>query len=476
MISYKEVNDWPTAIDYSDFDKRLLIETALLENWFIDKIFIERGLEIGAEIEFFLLDNNYAPSPNNLKFIELVAEPHLVCEVGSAQLEINTEHFNFTANCLTGLHQNILEYWKKCHDLARKNNYHLALIGSLPTATEIHHQLNFMTDKKRYHLINSCMSEQRGGKPISINIEGVENLRLEPGSLAMNGLISALQPHMQIGLSQSVRYYNVAQAIAAPVLAIASNSPFLLGKHVWSDTRIASFDQVKTLQHFDKARGFKSCLFGLNYLNDSFFELFEQNYQFFPRLLPEVVPNIPPEFMFHVRRQNGVVYRWNRPIIDFNEQNQPYLRIEHRGPSTGPTVIDMVANAAFFYGLLNYYAVQSTPINYLLPFHFARKNFFNAARYGLDAQLKWFLGGDVSACELIKNLIPLARKGLQIFDIQAADINFYLDLIDRRVNNKMNGSIWQCKFIKKYGNDFYNMMAAYLENQYQEIPVSEWKI
>lgn len=476
MVNIKEVCGLTTKVDYFEFDKKLLEETSLLENWFIEKIFLEHGLEIGAEIEFFLLDANYDPSPDNLKFIDLVGEPYLISEVGAAQLEINTGHFSFGSHCLTKLHENILKYWRKCCKIAKKNNYHLAMIGSLATANTKHHQLAFMTDNKRYHLINSCMAEQRGGKPINIDIEGVEPLTLQPESLAMNGLVSAFQMHMRVGFSQSVRYYNVAQAIAAPVLAITNNSPYFFGKHVWSDTRIATFDQVMTLQHFDKARGFKCCLFGLNYLKDSYFELYEQNYQFYPRLMPEVALDFSPEQMFHVRRQNGVIYRWNRPVIDFSAQHQPHLRIEHRGPSVGPTVIDMVANAAFFYGLLNYFSVQEHPIEYLLPFHLARRNFFNAARYGLDAQFKWFLGTEISACELIKTLIPLAKKGLAIFDICSADIDLYLSIIERRITTKTNGSIWQCKFINKYGKDFHNMMSHYLENQYQEIPVSEWKI
>ncbi len=469
--------DWQTTkVNYYDFDKRLTTETALLENWFNERIFIERELAIGSEIELFLLDDKYNPSPNNLNFIDLVNEPYLVCEVGAAQLEINSGHFNFTADCLARLHENILNYWRRCCEVAQKNKYHLALIGSLPTATEQYHQSKFITNNERYHVLNYCMSEERGGGPINIDIKGVEPLCLQPESLAMNGLVSAFQMHMQIGLSQSVRYYNVSQAIAAPVLAASCNSPFIFGSNVWSDTRIATFDQVMTLSHLNRARGFKSCSFGLHYLKDSFFELFEQNYQFYPRLLPEFEPEKPIESMSHVKRQNGVVYRWNRPVIDFNTCNQPHLRIEHRGPSSGPTVIDMVANAAFFYGLLNYYAVQETPIEYLLPFHMARNNFFKAAQFGFDADLEWFLGEKIKAADLIKKLIPCARKGLQIFGIHTADINFYLDLIERRASLKLNGSEWQCRFINKYGKDFNNMMAAYLENQYLELPVSEWKI
>ncbi|MBA2652967.1 MAG: hypothetical protein H0U73_11985 [Tatlockia sp.] len=476
MSNNKEEKGESIRINYQDFDRRLLVETTLLENWFSDKVFIERELSIGSEIEFFLLDKLYNPAPDNLRFIDLVDQPYLVSEVGAAQLEINSSHYNFKGDCLSRLHANILKYWQFCCEVAIQNNYHLALIGSLPTATEKHHQKPFMTNKERYQLLDSCMAEHRGGKPIKINVEGIESLHLEPGSLAMNGLVSAFQMHMQIGLSQSVRYYNVAQAIAAPVLAISCNSPFLFGHQVWSETRIASFDQVMTLAHFDTARGFKCCTFGLNYLKDSFYELFEQNFQFYPRLIPEVTLDEPVEAMFHVKRQNGVVYRWNRPVIDFNKWNQPHLRIEHRGPSSGPTVIDMVANAAFFYGLLNYYAVQDTPIEYLLPFHYARKNFYKAARFGLDTTFNWFLGEEISAFELVKKLIPLSRKGLQIFGINAADIDLYLDVIERRVSLKTTGSDWQCRFIDKYGKDFNKMMSIYLENQYQEIPISEWKI
>ncbi|MBA3537446.1 MAG: hypothetical protein H0T84_12705 [Tatlockia sp.] len=476
-MSNKKDRDWrSTKVNYYDFDRRLLVETALLENWFNDRVFIERELAIGSEIEFFLLDKDYNPAPDNLHLIKLVNKPYLVCEVGAAQLEINSGHFNFTADCLTRLHENILKYWQYCTEVARKNNYHVALIGSLPTASEAYHQHEFITNNPRYHLLDSCMAEQRGGRPITINVEGFDSLNLQPESLAMNGLVSAFQLHMQIGLSQSVRYYNVAQAIAAPVLAVSCNSPYIFGANVWSDTRIVTFDQVMTLSHIDTARGFKCCSFGLNYLKDSYFELFEQNFQFYPRLLPEVELDYPIEAMFHVKRQNGVVYRWNRPVIDFNDQKQPHLRIEHRGPSSGPTVIDMIANAAFFYGLLNYYAVQDTPIDNLLPFHLARKNFFKAARSGLKAEFQWFLGEEIKASDLIERLIPLARKGLLIFGIHAADINFYLDLIKRRASLKINGSDWQCRFINKYGKDFNNMMACYLENQYQEIPVSEWKI
>lgn len=478
MTYHKELHSPTSKVDYQAFDRHLFEETRLLEEWFIEQYFMERELAIGAEIEFFILDKAFSPLPENLAFIDRVNRPFLIPEVGASHLEINTSHFSLYGDCFSSLHKNILELWNHCLHTAGECNSYLALIGSLPTATEKAHHPEFMTNKQRYQILSSCIAKHCKGKISKIHIEGPkgETLTIKPKSLAINGLISAFQMHIQIGLSQSVQYYNVAQAIAGPVLAISANSPFLLGHQLWSETRIASFDQSMTLHLFDRDRGFKCCLFGTNYLRNSFFELFDQNYQYFPRLLPEVFPEFTPEMMIHVRRQNGVVYRWNRPVIDFSPNLKPHLRIEHRGPPSGPTIIDMMANAAFFYGLLHYFSIQSVPIDYLLPFHAARRNFFNAARFGLQAKFKWFANREMHAITLLEELLPLAYKGLEALGISTDDINDYLGIIKQRVKLKTNGSQWQINFIEKYGKNFYNMMTSYLENQYQERPVSEWKI
>ncbi|ARG96801.1 glutamate-cysteine ligase family protein [Legionella micdadei] len=476
MAYHKDLHTPTSKIDYQEFDRHLFKETSLLEEWFIEEYFMERELAIGAEIEFFLLDKEYNPLPENLAFIDRVNQPFLIPEIGAWHLEINTSHFSLYGDCFSSLHKNILELWNHCLSIANDRNAYLALIGTLPTATERCHLPEYMTNKPRYHILNSCTAALCGGQISKIHIEGPkEALIMRPKSLVINGLISAFQMHIQIGLSQSVQYYNVAQALAGPILAISANSPFLLGHQLWSETRIASFDQSLTLRLFDRDRGFKCCLFGTNYLHNSFFELFDQNFQYFPRLLPEVFPEFPPEKMFHVRRQNGVVYRWNRPVIDFNPNLKPHLRIEHRGPPSGPTIIDMMANAAFFYGLLHYFAIQSVPIDHLLPFHDARRNFFNAARFGLQAKFKWFANREVNALTLLEELLPLAYKGLEALGITSDDIQGYLGIIKHRIKSKINGSQWQSNFIEKYGKNFYNLMTSYLENQYQERPISEWK-
>ena len=476
MIHHKAYATKSCKMDYEAFDSHLLQETNLLEQWFLEKKFEEKETSIGSELEFFLLDKSFLPSPNNLAFIRSVNQPFLIPEVGAAHLEINSSHFNLHGDCLSALHQNIKHSWQQCLQKASAENYHLAMMGSLPTATDVHCKTQFMTDMPRYHAIEACMAEQRAGESIQINIEGHECLAIRPESLAINGLISSFQLHLQMGLSQSVRYYNIAQGIAGPLLALSANAPFLFGLHLVDETRIFSFDQAMTIPYFDRVKGFNCCLFGTNYLHDSFFELFDQNFQFFPRLLPEVFPDLPPELLFHVRRQNGVVYRWNRPVIGFNENAKPHLRIEYRGLSSGPTIIDMMANAAFFYGLLHYLAIQPTPFDSLLSFHAARKNFYNAARYGLTAQFLWFSNREVNALTLIEELLPLAYKGLKCLGISATDCEYYLSVIKKRIKKKTNGSQWQIKFIEKYGKDFFHLMENYLDNQYEGRPVSEWKI
>ncbi|KTC85974.1 MULTISPECIES: hypothetical protein [Legionella] len=465
-----------SKIDPQEFEQHLFDETALLEEWFIKQDFMERELAIGAEIEFFLLDKHYTPLPKNLTFIDLVNQPFLKPEVGAAQLEINSSHFSLIGDCFSSFHNNILEYWQRCLQVAKDHNYHLALIGTLPTATSEYNSLKFMTNKSRYQTLTSNMKSLCKGKMPKLHIEGQETLSIVPKSLAISGLMSAFQLHIQVGQSQSVQYYNIAQAIAGPILAITANSPFLFGKQLWSETRIALFEQTMALHLFGQESGFTSCLFGTNYLRDSFFELFDQNFHFFPRLMPEVFFNLPPEKMDHVKRQNGVVYRWNRPVIDFNSDLKPHLRIEHRGPSCGPTVIDMVANAAFFYGLLYYYATQTVPIDHLLPFYDARRNFLNAARFGLKAKFRWFANHEISALKLLEELLPLSHKGLEALGVSLIDSKFYLEIIEQRVKAKTNGSEWQISFIEKYGKDFHNMMGCYLDNQYEDRPISEWKL
>ncbi len=475
ILSIKTNSHSSNRVDSERFDYYLREETKLLKHWFDESLFVEEGLEAGSEIEFFILNRQYTPEPQNVALVNTVSCSQLVTECGAAQLEINSSHYPLTLDCLTRLHENILSVWQKTNDVARLNQYQLALIGSIPESDGFHNKISYLTSLKRYQLMNDHVSALRKGRPFTLELEGHEKLVLhQPISMCLGGLISSLQLHLKVPISQSVRYYNTTQAISAPMLALCANSPYFNGQDIWSETRICLYEQLFTMNN-RRAGSRPVDSFGEKYLSDSFFDLFKENLGHYPRLLTEISPDLPIEQMFHVRRQNGTIYRWNRPVIDFCN-HQPHLRIEHRGPSTGPTMIDMISNAAFFYGIVNYFANEPTPIEHLLAFQDAKHNFYQAARHGLNAHLTWFAGRKITAHDLLKELVPLARKGLLLLNIATDNIDYYLNIIEQRLVLKQNGAIWQRAFIEKHGKDFSSMLEVYVQNQNEDIPVANWKI
>lgn len=451
------------------FSKYLAKETNLLKEWFDKKYFTSQGLHAGAEIEFLMLNKNYRLTPHNISFIEKLNNPLIGPESGTSQLEINTSALPICDNFLSTLHHNILTLWEQCCALAQKENYHLLLIGSMPQAAKKFSQLSCITPQNDFYLMNDYTTQYRKGFPLVINLEGPqEHLRIKLESLALEGLICSFQLHLAVNQEQASAYYNAIQSLSAPLLALSSNAPFFYGANTWSESRIAIFEQ---LYHFPLPTK-NTVFFEPHYLEQSLFDLFQNNTQDYPYLVP-IVENKPEEYMSHVRRQNSCIFRWNRPILDFNEQNRPYLRIEHRSLSSGTTIIDMVANAAFFYGIVYYFANYSLrPVKNMQE---TVLNFYRAAQYGLNAQFQWN-GAWIKACELLKELVPLAAKGLEQLGVNHGDINFYLELIKKRVANKQNGSLWQQAYIHKYGKNFPNMLEHYLKNQYSELPVSDWRL
>ncbi len=460
---------------FKEFDSRLHKEIDILQEWFNEHHISDYRSEIGYEIEFFLLDKDLNPTPKSLKFIKLMDSPFLVSEVGASQLEFNTNYYLLTGDVLAKTYQHFNELWDASQQLAIKNDYSIISIGTLPNVAEDCHHNSFITNKERYHVMDQCMAFHREGRPIELNISGKEHLHIYPESLAMDGLICAFHIHLRVGLKNSVRMYNAAQIAAAPSLAISCNAPYMFGKELWEETRVTSFDQVMTLCQHDHPEGFNCSTFGNNYVKESLFEIFDLNYQYFPRLLPMINDSVTPEEMWHIKLHNGCCYRWNRPVIDFDPYGYPHLRIEHRAFSSGPTIVDMIANGAFFIGLVTYLANQETPPETMLSFYHAKKNFYEAARKGMDAKLIWLNNLEVDVQTLILNeLLPLAEKGLELMKLDSTDIKNYLGIIERRVLKKASGSAWQRNFISKNGKDFHELLKVYLEFQNSGKPVSDW--
>ena len=148
-----------------------------------------------------------------------------------------------------------------------------------------------------------------------------------------------------------------------------------------------------------------------------------------------------------LRLHNGTVWRWNRPVYDV-QAGRPQLRIENRVLPSGPTAVDMVANAAFYYGLLRA-IVDSDPAPWRqMPFVAAERDLHRAARDGLAARLRW-RGVDHPVDQLTHEvLLPAAAAGLDAWGVDADDRDRYLGVIEARVRSGRTGAAWQTEAVR----------------------------
>jgi len=260
------------------------------------------------------------------------------------------------------------------------------------------------------------------------------------------------------------------------MVAACANSPFLFGKELWEETRIPLFEQAIGLQTAEDGHPSQRVTFGTDYVRDSLFECFEENRTAYPVLLPALLDEAQDRIP-HLRLHNGTIWRWNRPLIGFNAQGQPHLRIEHRVVPSGPTVRDCIANAAFFCGLLHELGTTATPAEDQLEFADARSNFYAAARQGLDARIKW-LDGEILPIKqlLLETLIPAAGKRLEKLEIDGANIEEAMTIIRERVASGRNGSWWQRAYRARHQCDMNELTRAYLVNQQSGTAVHQWAL
>jgi hypothetical protein len=215
-----------------------------------------------------------------------------------------------------------------------------------------------------------------------------------------------VQLHLQVSPEDFAHYWNAAQAIAGVQVALAANSPFLFGRQLWQETRITLFEQATDTRPDElKQQGVRPRVwFGERWIT-SVFDLFEENIRYFPALLPicededpqaELDRGVSPQ-LAEMSLHNGTVYRWNRPVYAVVD-GKPHLRVENRVLPAGPSVADVMANAAFYYGLVRSLAESQRPVWTQMSFTTAAENLHEAARYGLDAQLYWPGLGEARTC------------------------------------------------------------------------------
>jgi CBS domain-containing protein/gamma-glutamylcysteine synthetase len=357
----------------------------------------------------------------------------------------------FGGDCLRRLEQELDEVVAKARELANECGAHVLLVGILPTLRKSDLGLDNMCPNPRYFALNRAMSKLRGGD-FHVLIKGLDELETTHDNVMLESCNTSFQVHFQVAPREFARLYNVAQAVTAPVLAAAVNSPVLLGRRLWAETRVALFQRsVDARSSAHQARGLRPRVsFGDTWVRESVLDIFREDIALFRVVLgqqeyqssrSELDAGRVPKLQA-LRLHNGTVYRWNRACYGWAESGA-HLRIENRVLPAGPTILDEVANAAFYFGLMSGVTSEYEDIAKVMEFDDAKNNFFAAARHGLGAQFRWVGGETYTASGLIlERLLPLARAGLRRSQIDEDDISRYLDIIEARVRSQQTGATW----------------------------------
>jgi hypothetical protein len=445
----------------------------------------------GLEIELNLTDDEGRPAMANAVVLEAIADPDFQTELGQFNVEINIPPRRFTAGVFSDLEQSVRASLNHAEERSRTTGAHMMIIGILPTIDEAHLNAGAFSANPRYQLLNEQIFAARG-EDLEIDIRGVERLSTYADTIAPEAACTSVQLHLQVEPDAFAAHWNAAQAIAGVQVAVGANSPFFFGKELWRETRIALFEQATDTRPDElKAQGVRPRVwFGERWIT-SIFDLFEENVRYFPALLPVCEAEDPVETLARgdipelpeLRLHNGTIYRWNRPIYDV-VRGRPHLRVENRILPAGPTVIDILANAAFYYGLLRMLVEEDRPLWTQMSFSAAEENFHVGARDGVEARVYWPGIGEVPVAELVlRRLLPQAHEGLARLGIDAVDRDRLLGIIERRCVTLRNGAAWQAQIFHRLydaGLDrdeaLRQMTVRYRELMHANEPVHDWPV
>jgi gamma-glutamyl:cysteine ligase YbdK (ATP-grasp superfamily) len=445
----------------------------------------------GLEIELNLTDEAGDPAMLNAQALEAIADPDFQTELGRFNLEINVPPRLLETDAFAALEDDVRRDLNEAEQKARTVGAHMMLIGILPTIGKDHLTRDSFSDNPRYELLNEQIFAARG-EDLEIAIAGVERLATFADTIAPEAACTSVQLHQQVEPEAFASFWNAAQAIAGPQVAVAANSPFFFGQELWRETRIALFEQATDTRPEElKAQGVRPRVwFGERWIT-SIFDLFEENVRYFPALLPVCEDEDPAEELERGRTpslaeltlHNGTVYRWNRPIYDV-VGGRPHLRVENRLLPSGPSVVDICANAAFYYGLVRSLVAEERPLWSRMSFSAAEENFHAAARDGIDARLYWPGVGEVPVAELVlRRLLPAAHEGLEAAGIAAADRDRVLGVVERRCVTMQNGAAWQAAAVARLGDGgverseaLRRMTVLYREHMHANEPVHAWPL
>ena len=469
------------------FIRHLLDDIKALE------LMLEKGLieddivRIGAEQELCLVDRNWRPTKNATDILDALKDSHFTYEMARYNLEINLDPVELKDKCFTKMEEQLRALLKKAMITAETFDTQVLLTGILPTIGLNELSLEFMSPSIRYELLNEAIKHIRK-KDFELHIRGVDELSLNHDSVLFEACNTSFQLHLQIAPTDFAASYNWAQAISGPILGIAANSPLLFGRELWSETRIALFQQSTDTRSSTYSLRDKQArvTFGSVWVTDSIIDIYKDDISRYEIILNTAIEknslkelrsgNIPE--LKALNLHNGTIYRWNRPCYGIGN-NKPHIRIENRYIPSGPTVLDEMANFAFWAGLMMARPTKFDDMPSKMNFRDIKDNFIMAARNGSNSVMHW-MGAIIPTRDLVtKELLPIAYKGLEKACIDRADIERLLRIIEKRANG-LNGAEWNIRNYRslkkkvKQDDALVTLTKAIFENQQTGLPVSDW--
>lgn len=461
-----------TPADFVAFELRLREETTLLQEMLEAGAFSTCDSMAGIELEAWIVDEHARPLPINERFLAELNHAMVVPELSAFNVELNVEPQRLTGRALSLLGGELVATWHACRDAARRLGADVVAIGILPTVHDGDLTVAHMSNAQRYRALNEQILALRGGEPLVLDIQGRQHLAAEHDHVMVEAAATSLQLHLQVTPEEAASVYNASLIASAAAVAVGANSPYAFEHDLWDESRIPLFEQSIGAGSGGGGR----VTFGDRFETGSLAACFTENLARFPVLLPSL-RHEPADRLSHLRLHNGTIWRWNRPLVGFDADGTPHLRIEHRVIPAGPTIIDALANAAFFWGLVRALVDRGDAGIPSITFEQARWNFYEAARYGLHCSTNWLDGRLRPLREvLIEDCLPLAAEGLDRFGIDAAHREHFLGIISERVASDQNGATWQRRWVARHGFDVRALTENYMHRQNTEIPVHEWDV
>ena len=484
-----------TSEDFRKFEDRLDECLQALQHVLARPGFGRGPRTLGAEVELDLVDAKGAPAPVNEEVLARAHDERLTLEVDRFNLEVNARPVPLAGAPFTALAHEIDTAVARVQAAAAGCGAYPVHIGTLPSLTPESLTRAALTDRCRYRALSDSIRRLRC-TPFPIHIEGQDTLNIEVDDVTLEGANTSFQIHLRVDPFEFAAFHTAAQLATAPVLAMSANSPVFLGRRLWEETRVALFRQSvddRNNAHADDWRPARVS-FGHGWCRHGALEAFAESVGLHEPLLPVLSSEAPlaacadggVPALEELRLHHGTVWHWNRAVYD--PTGDGHLRIELRALPAGPSVIDMVANAAFLVGLTLALVPEVQRLQGGITFGQARRNFYQAARRGLHAELLWLMAPHkrtrvFAARELLGEMLEWAEQGLQDHGVSGAEAQRWLGVCKERLRVGQTGARWQRHMFdellaKGHGPEAAGraLVNAYRARQQEGRPVHEWSL